>query len=163
MFVSNRFYKCYGGRAYLMDCPAGLWWYPEKDSCSVKQGTCKLHVPDSSSSSEEEADAEVEHPIEEKEEAEKPQKPAIDDFIVRRHPKHPKIIVKTSNTLSECPATDDPWNPVHLPHPFECDKVSIFFLSCPHKHTNIQCGKKTNGLNFFFYYYAILVFHMCWR
>lgn len=70
----NMFYKCSFGRAYLMDCPQGMWWNQDKQYCDVGQGECK---------------------------------------------KGGLVRIPVANA---CPPRDDPFNPVHFPHPFECDK-----------------------------------------
>lgn len=36
----DKFYKCYMQRAYLMDCPMGMWWNASKNYCDLKQGQC---------------------------------------------------------------------------------------------------------------------------
>lgn len=63
---SKKFYVCYMGRAYLMDCPRGSEWSPRLDNC---------------------------------------------------------VEIKQISTAKDpqCPAVDDPFNPVHYPHPFECN------------------------------------------
>lgn len=73
----KKFYKCYMGRAYLMDCPAGTEWNPILDNCNEKRGLCRTA-----------------------------------QIAVANDP--------------QCPAVDDPHNPVHYPHPFECN----FFFKC---------------------------------
>lgn len=77
----DKFYKCYMQRAYLMDCPAGLWWKQEKGYCDNKEGVCQ---------------------------------------------KSPAVLDRNPRFKIDCPETDDPWKPVHIAHPFECDK----FFKC---------------------------------
>lgn len=72
----KKFYTCYMGRAYLMDCPSGTAWDPTLNYCNDKRGLC------------------------------------------------PKPRIVQAQEEKKCPEIDDPKNPVHYPHPFECN---LFF------------------------------------
>lgn len=78
----DSFYKCSFGRAYLMDCPQGMWWNQDKQYCDSPQ-------------------------------AEQCAK------------------LKKVPTAGQCPNIDDPMNPVHIPHPFECNKFYKCWMGVP--------------------------------
>lgn len=87
----KKYYKCYMGRAYLMNCPDDTEWSPFLDNCVEKR---KIHM-----------------------------------------------------RASDCPAVDDPKNPVHIPHPFECNLFfkcangSPVLMECP---VDLHWSIKTN-------------------
>uniref|UniRef100_A0A336MAW2 CSON014567 protein n=1 Tax=Culicoides sonorensis TaxID=179676 RepID=A0A336MAW2_CULSO len=86
----SKFYKCYNGRAFLMDCPGGTWWDPVYDNCGEKRGICM------------------------------------------------KRSIKAFSLFSDesCPIKDDPANPIHFPHPFECN---LFFKCANGQKVLMEC------------------------
>ncbi|XP_058060111.1 uncharacterized protein LOC131210798 [Anopheles bellator] len=116
----RKFYKCFDGRAFELQCPEGQEWggnlnrcdYPFLARCSERQA-------------EERSDSADEGPT----------RPEQKDQFVR--PAKAEFSYSAGVVDARCPTYDDPYRPIHLAHPTDCRRFQKCFdgraytIECP--------------------------------
>ncbi|KFB51310.1 AGAP012131-PA-like protein [Anopheles sinensis] len=118
----RRFYKCFDGRAFELQCPMGQEWGKELNRCDYPTlARCSVGRQDRPDTAQESVDltASVEKPEEEED---------VDATVEKEYIKPAKAEFTYSAGVNDlrCPKYDDPYRPVHLAHPGDCRK----FLKC---------------------------------
>uniref|UniRef100_A0A182K5Z8 Chitin-binding type-2 domain-containing protein n=1 Tax=Anopheles christyi TaxID=43041 RepID=A0A182K5Z8_9DIPT len=113
----RRFFKCFDGRAFELECPKGQEWGIRLNRCDYpSMARCSIGRVDKPGGAEKEKVIEnaVQPKIERKE--------AI-DYV---KPAQAGFIYESGVNDVRCPKSDDPYRPVHLSHPTDCRK----FMKC---------------------------------
>uniref|UniRef100_A0A182IMN3 Chitin-binding type-2 domain-containing protein n=2 Tax=Anopheles atroparvus TaxID=41427 RepID=A0A182IMN3_ANOAO len=130
----RRFYKCFDGRAFELQCPEGQEWGNALGRCDYPfLARCTTSRQDNQVASEESTDgaASLESSNEEKD--------ASVQQAARKYVRPAKAEFTYSAGVYDvrCPKFDDPFRPIHIAHPTDCRKFQKCFdgraytIDCP--------------------------------
>ncbi|XP_053681454.1 uncharacterized protein LOC128732293 [Anopheles nili] len=130
----KRFFKCFDGRAYELECPDGQEWGKELNRCDYAfLARCSTGGRQDQPGAEEEKQKETE--IENAQDTESNESGSAGEGSHSSESKESKEYVKPAKAEFtynagvndvRCPKFDDPFRPIHLAHPTDCRK----FLKC---------------------------------
>ncbi|ETN65698.1 hypothetical protein AND_002519 [Anopheles darlingi] len=141
----QRFYKCFAGRAFELQCPPGQEWATTLNRCEFPfVAKCNARRNDEVAAREEqlveleqtEEQEAVEEPQQQEEEEEEKKKEVAQEegFVL---PAKAEFTYNAGIIDARCPKYDDPYRPIHLAHPTDCRKFQKCFdgraytIDCP--------------------------------